>query len=383
MKKTLKKLVPLAMIVTILFSSFGIASSAAQTDVDSAKAIVSKIADWQVKNAPVDVSSTEIDGNIDWVAFASARNDLTKNVNYLTYINGVVEENFTKLSLTDFARITLAVGASGGDARAIGGRDLISGISSADLNLQTYTAGISYSLIALQSKDYGNQQVKDELLQILLSAQRTDGGFNYLIKIDPSDTYSTAGDVDSTAMVLQAIAPYSKDAKVAGVITKAIAFVKAGQKDTGGFGGAWGDSADTTAQALTALCELGINPLSDEYIKSGKTILDAIKAYQSEDGGIKGFDGKSNVISSYQMLYALNAYIRYAGNSIGLFNFNDVTTTEKPTSQENTASTVENSLEQTDNSSSQKNLKIVIGVGAGLLICVALAIVIKHKKKNV
>lgn len=326
MKRTSKKLISVVMIVGILLSSLGLTTFAAQSNVEVAKEVASKIATWQVKNATITPGSTDLDGEVDWSVFACARAGYSGYDNYLAYIDGAVSANYDNLYLTDAARIALAVDAKKGNAKSVGGHNLIDVITSTDLKDEVFTAGVSYALLALDAKNYGKQSTKNEIIQILISAQRNDGGFNYLLKADPGNIYSLDGDVDSTAMVLQALAPYAADAAVAAVISPAVAFVNAGQKGTGGFGGAWGDSPDTTAQALTALSVLGIDPMGTEYVKNGKTILDAVKAYQNEDGGIKGYDGASNTMSSYQMLYALGAYVRFAEGRSSLFDFSDTVT---------------------------------------------------------
>jgi len=382
MKKTARKLIPFVMILAILVSSLGISSLAAQSDIDTAKAIAAKIADWQIKNAPGDLNSTDINGDIDWAAFANARAGFTGFQDYLQYINAAVSAHYGDLYLSDLARIALAVGATGGDANSVGGHDLIADIAATDFSSQTFTASISYSLLALNSKDYGEQTAADALVQILLTAQRADGGFNYLLKLDPANSYSTDSDVDTTAMVLQALAPYAGDTAVDAVIAQATAFVKAGQTATGGFGGAWGESPDSTSMALTALCALGIDPLGTDYVVGGKTILDAVAAYQNADGGINGFDGKSNTISSYEMLYALSAYIRFAEDSASLFDFSDVvpvvveTTLPGETTVEDTSVTVDNhDIPKTGTSAATGAVVMLLG-------CAALTVLLKKRKND-
>ncbi|HZK38631.1 MAG TPA: prenyltransferase/squalene oxidase repeat-containing protein [Clostridia bacterium] len=326
MKRTSKKIISLVMIVGILLSSLGLTTFAAQSDVELAKEMAGKIAAWQVNNVTITPGSTDLDGQVDWSAFACARGGYAGYDNYLDYIDSAVSANYDELYLTDVARIALAVDAKKGNAKLVGGHNLIDFITSANLRAEVHTAGISYALLALNAKSYGKSIVKKELVQILVAAQREDGGFNYLLQEDPKNIFSHYGDVDSTAMVLQALAPYAADAELTTVIARALAFVKAGQKYTGGFGGDWGASADTTAQALTALSVLGIDPMGTEYVKNGKTILDAVKTYQNKDGGIKGWDGKSDAMASYQMLYALSAYVRFAEGRTGLFDFSDTVT---------------------------------------------------------
>jgi len=382
MKKATRKLIPFVLIIAILVSTLGISSLAAQSDVDTANAIAAKIADWQTKNSPGDLNSTDINGDIDWSAFANARAGFTGFPDYLQYINAAVSAHYGDLYLSDLARIALAVGANGGDANSVGGHDLIAAIAATDFSSQTYTASISYALLALNSMDYGEQTAADALVQILLPAQRADGGFNYLLKIDPANTYSNDSDVDTTAMVLQALAPYAGDTAVDAVIAQATAFIKAGQMASGGFGSVlWGESPDSTSMALTALCALGVDPLGTDYVVGGKTILDAAAAYQNADGGI-GSGGTSNTISSFEMLYALNAYIRFAEDSASLFDFSDVvpvvvdTTLPGETTVEDTSVTVDNhDIPNTGTSAATGAVVLLLG-------CAALTVLLKKRKND-
>ncbi len=315
-------------------------TAGAANEKAQAQAMSASVASWLSKNAPVVKDSTDIDGNIDWSAFACFRAGFGGYEGYLSFAEKAVAANYDMLYTSDLARIALAVGAVGGDPTTVGGHNLIEAIAKTDFQSESYTAAVSCSLLALNSKDYGYAEVKEELKGILISAQREDGGFNYLLKIDPADEYSKQGDVDSTAMVLQALAPYA--AEIPDTVKPAAGFIQSSQKESGGFGGAWGESADSTAQSLAAFSELGIDPLANEYVKNGKNVLDALKSYQNTDGGMKGFDGKSNVMSSYQVLYALSAYLRFADGKAGLYEFMDTDIPQETTQPEETAATDEN-----------------------------------------
>jgi len=349
--KTIKALMAL-LCAALLLAPAVFSAAAADTDTAAAKEAASDIAAWLKTNVTIPQSG-EIDGNVDWAAFARARSGFGGQAGYPGYINKALPEHFGELYLTDIARIALAVGACGGDASGVGGYDLTAEIALSDFTAQTYTSAAVYPLLALNSRNYGQEDAKQQLLDMLLAAQRPDGGFNYLLKADPGNAYSLDGDLDSTAMALQALAPYAGTAEADTVIAGALAFVKAGQKESGGFGGAWGESADTTSQALTALCALGIDPLADEFVKGGNTIIDALLAYQDADGGIKGWDGNSNVMSSTQALYALAAYIRFTQDECALFDFTDAeapveeTTAAETTTEESTTLPEEEPIPQT------------------------------------
>lgn len=385
MKNTAKKCLPLILALVLSVSVFGVFAGATSATAD-ARAIADDLAAWQLANHPINSEDAEVDGNIDWTAFALFRAGYAGYEKYLAYIDAAVKNEFDELYLTDFARIALAVGAGGGDARDVGGYDLINEIASADFDAEMYTAGLSYSLLALNSLPYGEDDAAQAILTRLLSAQRPDGGFNYLVAADPEDPWSLDGDVDTTAMLLQAIAPYASDDGVSQVYDSALAFVIAGQKDSGGFGGAWGDSPDTTAQALAALSTCGIDPMGASFVKGGNTILDAVKAYQNEDGGIAGWDGASNSMSSYQMLYALAAYIRFAEDRPGIFDFSDAQPEEeKP---ETTLPIAEQETEEVQTESNteeeipQTGSRSVAAAGALLAVSLAFVATLKAVKND-
>ena len=58
-----------------------------------------------------------------------------------------------------------------------------------------------------------------------------------------------------------------------------------------------------------ALVRSGINPVSDKrFIKSGKTALDGLSVFKTEDGGYSHMEGlSSNAIAAYQSLCAFFA----------------------------------------------------------------------------
>lgn len=385
MKSTAKKCLPLILALVLSVTVFGVFAGAAGA-VSQARTVADDLAAWQLANHPLNAENAEVDGNIDWTAFALFRAGYAGYEKYLAYIDAAVKNEFDELYLTDFARIALAVGAAGGDARDVGGYDLINEIASADFGAEMYTAGLSYSLLALNSLPYGEDAAAQTILSRLLSAQRPDGGFNYLVAADPENPWSLDGDVDTTAMLLQAIAPYVSDDGVSQVYDSALAFVVAGQKDSGGFGGAWGDSPDTTAQALAALSTCGLDPLGASFVKGGNTILDAVKAYQNEDGGIAGWDGASNSMSSYQMLYALAAYIRFAEDRPGIFDFSDVSPEveepeeTQPVTEEDTDTTKTEQV--TEEEIPLTGSRSVVAAGALLAVSLAFVATLKAVKND-
>lgn len=283
------------------------------------------LAAWLPKHITVaEVPADELDFYLDWTVFAMARSGFDDyNDAYAAYIGSAVAANAADLTLADETRLAMSTMAAGINPRNVGGVNLIKKVASADYRAELFTAPIAFSLIVLDSRGFFGFAQRKELKEILISAQRADGGFNYAL-MDDGSGYTAAGEVDATSIVLQALAPYRSDPAVTPVINSALAFIQSQTLADGGYG-FWGNSsAESTAQVLTALCELGIDPLSPEYVAdSGKNIFDALSGYINPDGGGRCWDGTSNIMTSYQMLYGLNAYDRYVGNEVSLNNLTD------------------------------------------------------------
>lgn len=151
------------------------------------------------------------------------------------------------------------------------------------------------------SKDYGISDLKAKLLDFQLQ----DGGFAVTGK---------KGDVDVTAMALQALAPYfQSDATVKSAVNNALSFLSSSQKSTGEFASYGVNNAESCAQTLIALSELRIDAMTDSrFIKGNNTLLDAIERYKMSDGSFcHKQNGASNSIATVQVLCSAVSYLRY------------------------------------------------------------------------
>lgn len=311
MKTKLTRILSIILVFAVLFTINAAAITSSET--------ADKLAEWLPKNITVAQTGEKIDSYLDWTVFAMARNGYTDYNNaYKAYIGNAVSKNWESLYLNDYARISLAVMSVGMNATDISGKNLIDAIEKTDFTKETYTGSVAYALIALDSAKSNNNTARNALKNILVNAQRTDGGFNSYIAADEASYWTLSGETDSTGIVMQALAPYKSEESVKKTIEKAITFIKGEQMDDGGFG-SWGSgSAESTSMILAGLCAIGENP--DSYTKNGKTMIDALSAYINEDGGGKCWDGSSNIMTSYQMLMALSAYERFKDGKIGLYD---------------------------------------------------------------
>ena len=87
-------------------------------------------------------------------------------------------------------------------------------------------------------------------------------------------------DADSTAMVLQALAPHRENERVALAVEKALAFLSRRQLADGDFAAFGVANPESTAQVIIALCALGIDPEDGRFVKDGKGLWDGIEKYR-------------------------------------------------------------------------------------------------------
>ncbi|MCM1538762.1 MAG: DUF4430 domain-containing protein [bacterium] len=164
---------------------------------------------------------------------------------------------------------------------------------------------------------------RDALVQEILSRQLSDGGFAIA---------GEEGDVDVTAMALQALAPYyltaqteaAGDVRIVQAVEDALIFLSARQLAGGDFANSGTPNAESTAQVILALCALERDVWTDTaFIKEGVTLLDGLFRYQNADGGFSHtVQTTSNDMASSQAFTALSALNRSMRGECFLFDFN-------------------------------------------------------------
>lgn len=149
------------------------------------------------------------------------------------------------------------------------------------------------------SASHTKKSVTEELLRLQLE----DGGWAVSGGI---------ADADVTAMVLQALAPQCGDSQVSAAAEDALALLSTYQLEDGDFASYGVPSAESTAQVLTALCCLSIDPTQDQrFIKNGHTLLDALDLYRLPDGSYSHTQGgSSSKPATVQSFFALAAHQR-------------------------------------------------------------------------
>ncbi len=170
----------------------------------------------------------------------------------------------------------------------------------------------------------------EEIADILLNLRHPDNGWSVT---------GEYGDVDVTAMVLQALAPiYNRSIrgestesekaeesglyeKVKDMVENGVSFLSDKQLENGDFQSFGVRNAESTAQVITALSALGIDCVSDaRFIKNGNSVLDGLKLYRLVDGSFSHKQGEqSNPTATVQSFYSLVAYIRMSEGKSPLY----------------------------------------------------------------
>lgn len=226
--------------------------------------------------------------------------------------------------ITDNERIILALTAIGKDPANVGGKNLLTALQDKDIMKVTDTSktdinGLVMGLLALNSRNYTSDT--SWLVQAVLEQQNKDGSWSASADTKP------VGDVDMTAMALQALAPYYKDG---GNETVNIAVKKALNWLSGKYRSGY-DSSESCAQVVIALSALNLDANTDaRFTKTveGKTlsVLGNLLQYRvAENGGFKHqfADKAVNEMATEQALCAMAAYARFTEKANALYDMTD------------------------------------------------------------
>lgn len=255
----------------------------------------------------------------DWIAIALNAageniNEAPYQLNNKTYAD-ILEENIFANgdlgSLTNYARITLAILASQKDPHTIADNNLIEAISNYPNFNQGNNAPI-WALIALNAvndNDSIDQVAKNKLI-------------NYLLNHKAGKGWTWAGsvpDCDMTGMAIYALAPfYNKRDDVKQSIDEAVEWLVTVQHENGSFSPSGQNKYDgtvnteSTAQVIMGLVSIGLDPQSPPFIRANGNPLTALLKNRMQDGSFGHVDNKrTDGLATNQALQALSALNKY------------------------------------------------------------------------
>lgn len=286
----------------------------------------------------------------EWAVLAEARGNVSASVWYDKYLsniaksvasmNGKLDPTSTQTKHTEYSRVILALTALGEDATKFTGSNgtvynLVEPLF--EKNGSTYRVseqgnnGTAFALIALDSGNYYDNATgttaRNAWINSLLDAQISGGSWGI-------DADFPGSNVDMTAMVVQALAPYcSTNANVKDAVDKAVKWLSAEYQKTGDY-----DSSESAAQVIVALSALNIDAKIDSRFQhNGISVLSNFLSYA--DPNSKGFlhdkqpNSTVNQMASEQAAYTLVAYDRYVNGSKRLYDMSDVTKRENADAQ--------------------------------------------------
>lgn len=255
--------------------------------------------------------------NGEWAVLSLARGGVIngteiegQTVNYLEAVQTALNSGKLK-NPTDFARVTLALSALGFDAP----QKMIEQCTDYDKTERQGINAVTYCLLALNTKPY-DAEVCEKYISYIVEHTCNDGGWVF-----GSDTSATA-DVDITAMVIQALAPYYGERDdVTKAVDDALNALKSMQKEAGGFESYSTYNAASTAQVIVALTSLGMDPT--EW--NGKDAVNALLQFYDSTNGMFAYmlDSTKNQMATEQAAYALVAYSRFKNEATSLYDMKD------------------------------------------------------------
>ncbi|EJQ49955.1 LPXTG-domain-containing protein cell wall anchor domain [Bacillus cereus BAG6X1-2] len=301
----------------------------------------------------------------DWVAIGLARSGvnvpLETKINYVKPVAEKVKKRLNRFSATDLARTIIMMNAMNVDPTKVEGQNLVQNLFESD-KVNSVT-GYAFTLLALDTKKY---EVPAEakwnraaLVQALLQAQHTDGGWTY----DSSSSKESASNVDVTSMVLAALAPYQDQADVKPAIQKAVDYLYKQQLGNGGFAADGQENSNSTAQAI-----IGLSLVKDVDHNHLNKAVQNLMSYQLPNGEFKWLpsDQKGSGMATEQAFLALLQF-KELGKSI--YDWSNVVENEidtkpivepEPTVEEKEVVEQPKQQEELQKQPKDENLKVVV-----------------------
>ncbi|SHH23032.1 prenyltransferase/squalene oxidase repeat-containing protein [Tepidibacter thalassicus] len=129
-----------------------------------------------------------------------------------------------------------------------------------------YPTTTAWSIIAL---DMANADYDvEKSVKALLNQQKSNGSFG------------TINSIDNTAMCIMALGNHKNISGVEESIDKAVKYIKSQQTDNAAFKVSGSENPYTTAAVIQGLIAVGEDPLSQYWIKNGKTMFDFLLSYK-------------------------------------------------------------------------------------------------------
>ncbi|UTB71230.1 hypothetical protein A4W71_09425 [Latilactobacillus curvatus] len=279
---------------------------------------------------------TSTNGSGPWQALAFKQSGISmtdaQRQSFIKTIGNDVDQMAAegRYSATDAERSVIGLTALGEDPTNFHGVNLIQKTIEASTAKYVGINGQIYGIIALSTKDYGEEANKTitTLIQAVLQKQNVDKGWAL---------FGTDSDVDITGMAMTALGMHRDVTGVQPALDKAVSMLKdkAFQKATGGFfipsSFSKVENSNSISQAVMGLMAAGVDPAKAFVGDNGVNPISRLLAYQRTDGEFRWqFDNVSGALAmaTEQATYALDQYEFFLNGKGSIYNFGGSTTTD-------------------------------------------------------
>ena len=279
----------------------GISADISEAAAGEAESIIGGILDFELASSGSEDIPGWISGSLtenagkssEWYAMILARSTDSDLSGYAAALEGYIRGNEIRSASTRMKN-ALALLAAGGS------RELCSDIAESSVGEQGIMSLI-YGLHLLNNGCECSRYTAETLTAELLETQFPDGGWAIM---------GNNGDIDVTAMTVQALAPYYEtSAAVTAALDRAVGFLSDKQQEDGGYQSFGTPNPESASQVLIAVSALGIDIDDPRFMKNGHTLIDGIAKYRLPDGSFTHTEGgDSNITATTQAWLSLTAY---------------------------------------------------------------------------
>ncbi|MDS1029253.1 S-layer homology domain-containing protein [Bacillota bacterium LX-D] len=198
----------------------------------------------------------------------------------------------------DYAKTILGMKGAGQNPANVNERNIVTELVDKQTDQGHFGGAVNDTIWAVITLDTMKASYNtDKAIAYLLEQQKQDGGF----ALD-----GNIGDVDVTGMTLMALSSHQDVTGVKEAIAKAEQFLQNNQLDSGGYQSGSTENTESIAMVIRGLTACGIDVTSSEWQKNGKTMIDALFAFQKEDKSFShSKNGTSNSLATRQALIAI------------------------------------------------------------------------------
>ncbi len=320
----MKKIISIFLTIVLIFS---ISSKMFAFGADKVNVLTDRVGNYLFETV-----KSPIVGSVggEWTVFGLARSeaDIPDKYfeNYYQTVTKYVKDCGGVLhnkKYTEYSRVIIALTSIGKNPKNVAGYNLVTPLGDYEKTIWQGINGAIWALIALDSGNYDMpsnpnakvQATREMYINYILEKQTSDGG------------WALSGDIadpDVTGMALQALSKYQDSDKVKSATEKALNCLSNMQKENGGFEGYEVETSESSVQVLVALCELGISPYDERFVKSGKSVLDNLFSFYDSGTGFKHIhEDSANLMATEQCYYALVALKRVSEGKNSLYDMSD------------------------------------------------------------